>query len=839
MRAAVDPVRDIGAALQTIEKPARYLGGESGMTVKEQANLRVMLCFPDLYEIGMSNNAMRILYGGLNGRAGVACERVFAPAPDFAALLKERGLPLYGLESGTPVRDADILAFTVGYELAATNILAVLEATGIPLVAKDRAESDPVVIAGGPAITNPAPFSRFLDAVWIGEAEGRFFDLAEEMAAARKAGAARHELIAMLSAEPAVWTPDKKAVRAIYEDFATTEYGLSFPVPVLKPVQDHGVVEVMRGCPNGCRFCHAGYFYRPQRLRGPELIARDVEAQIVKGGHREITLSSLSSGDYPGIFRLLSVLNARWSSRGISFQLPSLKVESFPLELIEGISGTRKSGLTFAVETPLDEWQRSVNKVVPRDKIVAILKEAEGRGYRLAKFYFMIGLPLPDVGQAEETAIIDYLTALADATTIKLNVTLATFVPKPHTPFQWSRQLDPLEAARRIYAIKDAFRKDARVKVSYHAPYLSWLEGIIARGDEGVGELILSAYRHGACFDAWDDKFKKDAWEAALGDTKFDTAARTGPRDMEALLPWDAVMLRVSKAYLKKEAQRSKKPELTSICIHNCTNPCGSCTDNMEIPENSIHSEVNEGLRRLEEESAARFQDSAQVPAAESKRVRVMFRFHKTGRAAYYPHHTVWDVLASSFERAGYCVEFSQGFNPSPRMEISEPLPLGCSSVEEYGLVLLDGGRDGVPDAEALPGRLNRFLPHGLNVDAAYVLYWPSGTKFPSLSKSHWGSLFSLDVSQAGLDEDMLVRNLSGLMGADHRLAGAKVTIASPGVVHVLLPFAGTRQLGIQSLFAGATGKDFKHTALRLCRLAQYARGDGGQPVPYPAAYNA
>ncbi len=404
---AVYPARDLGQSLQTIEKPARYLGGESGSIAKPDAALRFMLCFPDLYEIGMSNNAMRILYAGLNALDDVSCERVFAPAQDYAALLKERSLPLYGLETGTPVANADILGFTVGYELAATTMLLVLDSSGIPLTVDERGDKHPIVIAGGPAMTNPVPYASILDGVWIGEAEDAFYRLCEDLAAMKRKGAGRAELKGRMAEEQALWMPGKNAVREIYSGFSRTFYGHRFPVPVLKPVQDHGVVEIMRGCPNGCRFCHAGYFYRPQRLRDPELISREVEAQVKLAGHREITLTSLSSGDYPHIFRLLSILNKRWSREGVSFQLPSLKVESFSLDLIDQVSGTRKSGLTFAVETPLEQWQMTVNKKVAMPKLLSILKEAEAHGYRVAKFYFMIGLPLPAAGISEEEAIAE------------------------------------------------------------------------------------------------------------------------------------------------------------------------------------------------------------------------------------------------------------------------------------------------------------------------------------------------------------------------------------------------------------------------------------------------
>ena len=506
----LDPAIAFGARLATIEKPVRYLGGESGSVVKENPVLTIALCFPDVYEIGMTNNAMKILYAGLNAIDGVQCERVFSVGSDYEALLRGTGTRLYGLETGRQLADFDILAFTVGYELAATNIVGVLDLGGIQIRRSLRSVSEPLVIAGGPAITNPVPYTDILDGVWVGEAENAFFELARILMELKKDGASRHELREALQKNPAVWIAGKRAVRHVHEDFADAPFSYSFPVPNVKPVQNHGVVEIMRGCPNGCRFCHAGYFYRPQRFRSVDMILKDVETLVVEHGYREITLSSLSTGDYPGLPMLLQILNQRWSAGGISFQLPSLKVESFKLELIEQVSGVRKSGLTFAIETPDPEWQKSVNKMASFDKIVEILDTAARRGYRVAKLYFMTGLPgpekndisdtssdMPEISEYSEEAdlIVSFIKNMGSRVSgLNLNVTIATFVPKPHTPYQWSRQLPLEKSYATVYRIKDAFRKDSRVKITYHDPFMSMLECMMARGDERAGNLVLSAW---------------------------------------------------------------------------------------------------------------------------------------------------------------------------------------------------------------------------------------------------------------------------------------------------------------------------------------------------------
>ncbi|MCE1197083.1 radical SAM protein, partial [bacterium] len=594
----IDPIKIFGAELYAIAKPARYLGGELGSLPPLSPGddrLRMALCFPDLYEIGMSNNAIRILYNEIARLSpSVRCERVFAPAPDFEALLKRFDVPLYTLESGFPLSSCDIVGFSIGYELLATNILAVLDAGRIPLLAAERKEGDPVVIAGGPASTNPHPFGAFLDAVYIGEAEAEFFAILDDLAAIKKKGGGRAAMLARLRELKAIWMPQgaagggKQAWRAVFADFPESAASTAFPVPVLQTVQSHGTVEIMRGCPNGCRFCHAGYYYRPQRVKPAENIEREVKALVEQAGYREITLSSLSSGDYPDIVGLFRKLNAVWKDRSVSFQLPSLKVDSFTLPLLSELSEVRKSGLTFAVETPIESWQGAINKTVSFDKIAAILKEAKQYGFKSAKFYFMIGLPVPGRGRGEAEAIVDFLKKIAGVERIALNVNVGTFVPKPHTPYQREPQISEAEALDTIRHIKNELRPYKFISISYHSPFTSTLEGVLSRGDGRVGELILSAYRKGARLDAWDEYFDRGIWESVFEEAR----AKHGfdPRD-EYLstradggqLPWDDIHLFVAKSYLEAENERSRASTPTPGCAKECDHPCGSCNGRVGI----------------------------------------------------------------------------------------------------------------------------------------------------------------------------------------------------------------------------------------------------------------
>jgi radical SAM-linked protein len=617
---------------------------------------------------------------------------------------------------------------------------------------------------------------------------------------------------------------------------------------VVKPVQDHGVVEIMRGCPNGCRFCHAGYFYRPQRLRRPELIHAEVETQVRIAGHRAITLSSLSSGDYPGIFFLLKQLNERWGAEGVSFQLPSLKIESFPLELLDQLSGTRKGGLTFAIETPLDQWQMVLNKQVSMEKIRAIFEEAGKSGYRLAKFYFMIGLPVPIETISEELAIIDFLQEMASLTPMKLNVTLASFVPKPHTPFQWCAQIDPDIAIQKIYAIKDAFRNNPKVKITYHAPFLSWLEGMIARGDERVGEILIDAYRQGARFDAWDDKFRKDIWKNLTEKNASIIKPLLESRQVSAVLPWDEISVGISRKYFEKEFIKSQTPILTSVCTENCTAPCGACNDSIGLTD---RTEIEEESKRPPSMVVSHFNsismDSGNVASnslgtispGEGKstdiRIRLLFNYSKTGAAAYYAHHGVWEMLATAITRAGITMVHSEGFNPAPRLEISEPLPLGFASEDEYGTMIVCKHPDDLANSSR---DLNSFLPEGIRIHYVAPIQGFVGVKFPSLSSVHWGSSYSMEFPGLELDTSIILSKLQDLIAGKTELGSTVIsTDENKNSILVMLPFTGKRELGLSSVFESATGIVIRNSSVQVKRLAQYARGPDGTPIPYQNFY--
>jgi radical SAM superfamily enzyme YgiQ (UPF0313 family) len=704
-------LHDLAPILRTVEKPGRYVGGEFGAVVPGgDAALRVALSYPDLYEIGMSNAAIRILYALLNRAPGVSCERVFAPAPDYEAALRAAGLPLASLETGTPLCEFDIVAFSVGYELTLTNLLAILDTGGVAVESALRGPRDPIVIGGGPAATNPLPLGELVDAVFVGEAEGWLERAFARMAEMKRKGAARVDLLGFLRSEPSVWFPGRSDTvhRAYWRGFATSQADARFPVPSVRVVQDHGSVEIMRGCPNACRFCHATVLYRPTRLKRPDVIAREVRTLVEEAGYREVTLSSLSSGDFRDIHDLVRSLNRLYASRKVSFSLPSLRVDSLALGLLLEISEVRKSGLTFAVETVRPDWQEAVRKTVTLDKTIALMREAKARGWKAAKFYFMVGLP-PSFSEDESGSIIDFLRAVRSATGMSLNVNIASFIPKPHTPWERAGQLAEEPAAQRIMAVRKGLAGDG-FKIGFHAPILSLLEGIVSRGDERAGRLVLEAFRRGARLDAWEEHVKLDTWRDVIADAGWDVLAETcRPRAPDEALPWRGISLGLT----------------SSIAAE------GDPVDPMPP--------VREEL-------------ATPVPAApEAEKVlptwsRVIFSFAKSGPASFISHLDLMAVFERALARAGFRVRFTEGYNPKPRLEFANPLSLGIDSEEEIaGIDLHDEN-----PTEDFSGRLNAALPAGMHVLRAQAVADRPGARRRSLMSLYWGGDFEVREGSVG-----------------------------------------------------------------------------------------
>jgi radical SAM superfamily enzyme YgiQ (UPF0313 family) len=762
----IDPLKDLGKGLLQVEKPGRYVGGEYGCLAKIEADLRLLIAFPDLYEIGMSNQALRILYNRLNRLAGVSCDRAFAPAPDFERLLRSEGIPLYGLDTGISLADLDLLLFTLGYELGITGVLTMLETAGIPLRAAARTETHPIVIMGGPCVSNPLPYAPFMDAFWIGEAEGGFFSLVQALHHLKKAGQGRDALLAHLGGHPSVWTCGTgKAKRAVDRDFAFREASAAvFPVPSMKVIQHHGAVEIMRGCPHGCRFCHAGYWYRPMRQKSARAVHEEVAACITQGGYREISLTSLSSGDYQYLDQLVDALHTAYGPGHVSFQLPSLRVSTFSLPLLEKIAAVRKSGLTFAVETPVEAWQFSINKEVSQDTVAAIVQEAKKRGWRGAKFYFMIGLPLGNrrfPAAHEEVEIVNFILEIARRTGMHFTVNVGTFVPKPHTPYQWAAQMDEATARIKLDYIRAALKPRGH-KVGMQDPFISVLEGLISRGDQRVGDLIEEAYRRGCRLDAWNEHIRQDIWRALFEAHPALIQEIQRPKHPDIPMPWQGIELGMASSHLKRELCHAETGKSTPPCIENCTHPCGICDKDTVISKNTLH-DAPLGHQKVPSKTQ------------EGPRWRILFAFTKRGKAIFHPHLALVEILTMAMTRAGIPVLYSQGFNPQPKLEIAAPLSVGISGEAEIAAMDTHVFFSAEAFKQALAGR----LPEGITLGKAIHILIPWGAKKRSLASLLWGYTYQapngdMDSVKAGDEQKYRLSRKGDLWGLQRRAVWAK-----------------------------------------------------------------
>ncbi len=773
--------------LPLVSAPGRYLGGELGARRAgfDAAGANILLTFPDAYEVGMSHQGLRILYTLLNETAGVFCDLAFAPWPDMEQLMRTEGLPLFGLESRYPAGSFDLVGFSLGYELAYTNLLTMIDLTGAPLPAAERGQHDPIFVAGGSCTLNPTVVGPFLDVVFLGDGEEILPEAARLVREAKAAGLERAEILTGLRALPGAWhsgSQDPVRARVITDMNA-------FPppeslVPTIEPVHDRLALEVMRGCVRGCRFCQAGMITRPVRERDSDALVNAARVGIAESGYDEVSLLSLSTADYSGLGETVAGIQTALAGSRTNLVLPSLRVDSVDKDLYGRISRERPKSFTFAPEAGSQRLRDVINKNISEDQILTTAQEAFASGVKSIKLYFMIGLPSETNEDLDAlVALVGKVVALAPRGGAQVHASISPFAPKAHTPFQWAGQISREEIQRRNHYLARPLRR-MKVKVSLREPEVSFLEALLGLGDASLAPVVAEAWRNGARFDGWNEWFDFSLWDAALVACGIDLERYLSPRDPLAPLAWDGIDVGLEKSFLQRDWERALRGKslpdcrLEVGCYH-----CGPCDDTLQHIFSQPSGKGNVDGVETGADPVADPVDSPEPafdprnidpvnPGLELKKWRIWrqqaaakcwyrLEFGKTGDMAFLGHLDFQRQIQLALRRSGLPVAYSKGYHPHPLFKFGPPLPVGVAGVRECMDLAMTNA---CPD---LMEKLNSVLPAGLSIHRQLTVGSQAPGSIDQCVRRFDYCIVLPEAADAGMNDSLVAEKVAAFLAAE------------------------------------------------------------------------
>jgi radical SAM family uncharacterized protein/radical SAM-linked protein len=718
--------------LPFVTKPGRYIGNEFNTIKKDwqTSSIRFALIFPDLYEIGMSHFGLQILYHLLNNQEDILAERCFAPDIDAEKVMVEKSVPLQSLESGKPLNSFDVLGITLPYELCYTNILTILDLAGIPKYSCDRAPSHPIILGGGSCSLNPEPVAEFFDAILLGDGEEAVVEIAETIKKAKNNDLSKKQTLENLSKIQGIYIPAEfsteyddtgalssihntnknfqQVERRIVKNLDATSHLCQPIVPNAKIVHDRLGIEIARGCTRGCRFCQAGMIYRPVRERTVDQIFKLADDGIGKSGFEELALLSLSTGDHSCINDILPRLMDRFADENVSVSMPSMRVGTLSHTLMDQIKRVRKTGFTVAPEAGSERLRQVINKGITEEDLLTTCKDAFRLGWNTIKLYFMIGLPTETMDDID--AIADLTKKIKDVAAEtgnrrnQVTVSVGTFVPKPHTPFQWQQQLTLDESRERIQYLKQVLPRKG-VKFKWHDPQMSFLEGVFSRGDRNLAKLIETAWSLGARLDGWSDHFQIEIWQQAAEECGLDLTRYLRARKPEEVLPWQHLSSGLDPDFFVQEMDKALSGTYTPDCRYHGCQSCGLCDFSTLMP--IVHGSGSETESQLQKSPEAADKKS------QENHYKYVVNYSRTGDISYLGHLEILQIVFRSLKRARIRTNFSKGFNPSPKVSFGAALPVGMESEAEFFIMDLP---EPLHDTDFTRNLLNNNLPPGIKV---------------------------------------------------------------------------------------------------------------------------